>query len=393
MTDEKRIPKHIKKPTANHPAAGTRLIQILDDVPDPRGASCNFKHPLTSVLLMAIVATLCGANDLVEIVEVSNGLKDWLKQLVDLSKGIPSIYTFDRIFSTICPTKMEEMLRHVMGLIREKKPGAVIAFDGKALRGTADSSKGLAAMHILNAWCSEYGICIGHIKVDDKSNEITAMPVLMDLLDLKGTIVTADALNTQKSIAAKAVEKGADYVLPVKGNHAGLLEEIELLFDDALKNNFKGFDADNYDIEEKGHGRVEKRTYYALDGESLPSAREWSGLKTLGMVIRERTVKGKTTQETIYYISSCEIDAKLLAKCTRSHWGIENGLHWVLDVVLREDKSRYRHRVGARNLAVLRKVVMGILKQDTTLKCGKAAKRLRAATDPQYRESLLKHFF
>src|SRR5690606_18270205 len=189
------------------------------------GTTDNFKHSLTTVLFITIVCSLCGANDWEVIVVQAQAMSGWLSQYVDLTQGIPCVRTFKRVFEVICPEKMEAMLINVMEILREKKKGDVISFDGKTLRGTSASEKGLKGIHILNAWSKDNGICIGQTKVDDKSNEITALPELMDLLDLKGTIITADALNTQKETARKAIEKGADYVLPVKGNHPSLQEE------------------------------------------------------------------------------------------------------------------------------------------------------------------------
>ncbi len=187
----------------------------------------------------------------------------------------------------------------------------MFSFDGKTLRGTSASEKGLKGIHILNAWSKDNRFCIGKIKVDDKSNEITAIPELMDLLDLKGTIITADALNTQKTTPSKTIEKVADYFLPVKGNHPTLLEEIILLFNEAEQKGYKGFDADNLETLEKAHGRAESRKYYSIDAEDLPSAQEWAGMKSVGKVIRERTEKANTTKEIHYYISSCEVDAEI----------------------------------------------------------------------------------
>jgi predicted transposase YbfD/YdcC len=393
MTKEKKVPKYIRNGEVKHPGSNTKLIQILENFPDPRGASCNFKHPLTTILFITIVCSLCGANDWEVIMVQAQAMNNWLSKYVDLSNGVPCVRTFKRLFETICPDKMEAMLIEVMEILREKKKGDVISFDGKTLRGTSASEKGLKGIHILNAWSKDNGICIGQTKVDDKSNEITAMPELMDLLDLKGTIITADALNTQKKTASKAIEKEADYFLPVKGNQPFLQEEIELLFNEAEEESYKGFDADNLETIEKAHGRVESRKYYSLDAEDLPSAQDWKGMNSVGKVIRERTEKGKTTKEIHYYISSCEVDAGILEMATRSHWGVENGLHWALDVVFREDKLRYRERNGARNLSIIRKITLGALGRDKTLKCGKEGKRLAAATDSTYRENLLKNLF
>jgi predicted transposase YbfD/YdcC len=370
-----------------------KIIQYIEEIPDPRNpSSFNFKHPFSSIVFIAFITTLCGANDWVEVEVTGNAIKDWIAQFVPIPHGIPSHNTFGRIFSLINPTSLNDFLIKWMESMREKIPQDVISFDGKTLRGTAEKGIGLQGVHILNAWSKENGICIGQLKVDDKSNEITAIPELIELLDLKKCVVTADALNTQKEVAAKIKRAGADYVLPVKGNHAGLYDDIKLFFDDAIRKDFRGVDADHVETLDKDHGRIEKRIYHIIDGESLPDKDLWLGVKSLGMVIRERTIRNKTTQEIQYYINSIEIDGKLFEKCARGHWGVENGLHWCLDVILREDKSRYRDRIGAQNLAVLRKITLGILTKDKSKKCGQAPKRLAALGDPAYRENLLKLF-
>ena len=383
---------HIQPKTFCHPQPELRIIRILEKIPDPRKPSCNFQYSLTSIVFIVVVTSLCGADDWPVIEDVAKSMEPWIAQFVDLSSGIPSAHTIERVFSLISPEGMEKIFIEIMGILKEKRE-KVISFDGKTLRGTADENRGKKAIHLLNAWSVENGICIGHRKVDDKSNEITAIPELMELLDLKGAIITADALNTQKTIAAKAIKLGADYVLPVKGNHKGLLEDIELLFQDAQKQEFKGVDADQYETLEKSRNRVEKRAYYSIDASDLPDKEKWPGLESLGMVIRERTVKEKLSIETTYYISSCEIDAKLLAKCTREHWQVENNLHWSLDIILREDKLRYRHEVGARNLSAVRKIVLGALSKDKTHKCGRMGKRVVAASNPLFREEVLKNLF
>jgi predicted transposase YbfD/YdcC len=323
---------------------------------------------------------------------LAKAMKDWIGQFVDVATGIPSAHTMERVFSLIAPEAMENTLIQVMSVLKGKKEKGV-SFDGKTLRGTADAEVGKQAMHILNAWSVENGICIGQKKVDDKSNEITAIPKLMEMLDLEGTIITTDALNTQKEVAKKAVEKRADYILPVKRNHKGLLEDIELLFKDAEEQEFKGIDADQYETLEKSHGRVEKRWYCSIGADELPDRENWAGIKSLGKVKRERAVKGKSVEETIFYISSCEVDAKILAESIRDHWQIENNLHWSLDVIFREDKLRYRHKVGAQNLSTIRKIVLGTLGKDKSRKGGRAGKRVVAAGDPAFREELLKNLF
>jgi len=383
MKNDKNTPQY-PRPT---------ILQVFDGLEDPRKKSINFRHPLTTILFITVVCSLCGSNDWETIVIQANAMKEWLGKFVDMSNGVPSVRTFIRLFNVLQPESLNRVLLTIANTLGNKAESEVISFDGKTMKGTACLENGLKAVHMLNAWSHERGICLGHMKVDDKSNEIPAVPLLMELLDLKGAIITADAMNTQRKTVSKAIELGADYTLPVKENQAGLLEEVKLLFKEAESKKFQGIDGDDFETAEKGHGRVEIRKYISLDASELPSTKEWMGLKSVGKVIRERTLKGKTSIEIQYYISSCEIDAKLLEKVTRGHWGIENSLHLVLDVTFREDLLRYRDRIGSQNLATIRKLAHGALAKEKTLKCGKAGKRIAAATDPDYREKLIKLFF
>lgn len=385
MKDDKNTPQHF------HPQP--IIFQVFDELEDPRKKSINFRHPLTTILFITVVCSLCGSNDWETIVIQANAMKGWLGKFVDMSNGVPCVRTFIRLFNVLQPESLNKVLLTVAKSLGNEVESDVISFDGKTMRGTTSLENGLKAIHMLNAWSHERGICIGHMKVEDKSNEIPAVPQLMELLDLKGTVITADAMNTQKKTASKAIELGADYMLPIKENQGSLLEEVELLFKEAEDKKFHGIDADDFETAEKGHGRVEVRKYISIGASELPSTEEWMGLKSVGKVMRERTLKGKTSIEAQYYISSCEIDAKLLEKVTRGHWGIENSLHLVLDVTFREDHLRYRDRIGAQNLATIRKLTHAALAKENTLKCGKAGKRVAAATDPEYREKLIKLFF
>jgi len=301
------------------------IIQIFSSVTDPRSeTSLNYRHPLTTILFITVVCSLCGSNDWETIVIQANAMKDWLARFVDVSKGIPSPRTFIRVFNSLNPDELNKVLVRIGKDIGINEEREVVSFDGKTMRGTSNSEKGLRAIHMLNAWSHDQGICLGHMKVDDKSNEIPAVPKLMELLDLKGTIITADAMNTQKNTVSKAIELGADYVLPIKENHPGLFEDIDVLFKDAEGKDFRGFDADHFETVEKGHGRIETRKYIALDAAELPFAADWKDLQTVCKVTRERTYQGKKSVEMQYYISSCEIDAKLFEKVVRGHWGIES---------------------------------------------------------------------
>lgn len=387
-------PAHVRKPMFVHPAVETQIISIFEKLPDPRGASPNFKYSLTSVVFIVTVTMLCGADDWEEMAAFAEEMRDWIGQYVDVTEGIPSAITLERIMSLIEPTALEAMLREIAHLFRKQISDDVIAIDGKSLCGSANKTDNKRAVHLLHAWSCENRICLAQVKVDDKSNEITAICDLMDQLFLKGTIITTDALNTQKGTVAKIIEREAHYVLPVKENQSGLLESIRILFIEAERVNFVGIDADHFESLEKSRGRVEERLCTTIDASDLVEAKEWKGLKTAVKVIRRRTEQGKTSEEIIYYISDLEMDATKIARATREHWGVENGLHYALDVVLEEDKHIYRDRNGACNLSVIRKIVLTALeKTETKKKRSKKTKRLLAAINSDFRASVLKNFF
>ena len=385
------VPAHIQPKIFNHPSKN-RIILILSEVEDPRKPSCNFQYSLTTILFISLTGVLCGAKDWEEIVQAAHGMTDWFSKYVDISSGIPSNQTLKRVISLI-PTeslrRLLENLKSTFGGIQED----IIAIDGKTLRGSRGWTEESKPLHLLHAWSTECGVCLGQVSVDEKSNEITAFPKLIDSLELKGTIITADALNTQKKAVSAIIRKKADYVLPVKKNHKGLYEDIKLLFEGGDQKEFKGVDAAQIESLDKSAGRVEERYYELIDIENLESPKEWVGCSSVGRVTRKRTKKGKTSTETCFYITSLDLDIEKFSKSVRRHWGVENGLHFALDVVFNEDKHRYQDKIGAANLSLLRKVALGILKKDTKLKCGKSAKQMRAATSRDYREHLLKNCF
>lgn len=391
---------------------------------DPRKPSLSFCHSLTSVLFMTLIAVLCGASDWEQIVVSCEGMTDWLSKYVDMPSGMPCERTFKNIFNSLKPEALEEALREFSSLLREKIPQEVISFDGQISRGTADKEKNLREIHLLNAWSVDNKICLDQLKIDDKSNEIPAMSQLLDLLDVKGTIITTDAMNTQTATTAKITEKEADYILPVKGNQRSLFKDIDLMFkgwdDDQKKEQSKLKYAiekaeEHHDRErlkklldqkqstgkasvwesevEKNHGRIEIRSCVALSIGDLPSKEGWSNVKSIARLLRQRTVNGVTNHETIYYIASLDPDAKLIAEVVRDHWGVENSLHWRLDVHFKQDASRYRDRQGASNLGILRKMVLNALLKEKTLKKGVATKQQAAACNPIYREKVLKNLF
>ncbi len=385
-----KVPAHIKPKSFNHPKTESRIILTLCEVEDPRQPSCNLCHSIVTIIFISLVGVLCGAKNWEEIVQAANGMIDWIGKYVDVSAGIPSSRTLKRVMSLIPTGSLERLLGCLRSSLTE---GDIIAIDGKTLRGSRGWNEEDRPLHLLHAWSSELGVCLGQVSVDEKSNEITAFPKLIESLELAGAIVTTDALNTQKKAAAAIIGKKADYALPVKENHKDLYEDIKLLFEDADKKDFKGIDAAESHNQEKSAGRVEERTYQLLDIENLASIKEWAGCSSVGRVTRQRTKKGKTSKEECFYITSLGLDVDKFGKSVRKHWGVENGLHLSLDVIFEEDKHRYQDKIGAANLSLLRKVALAILAKDTTLKCGKPAKQMRAATSFVYRDHLIKNCF
>jgi predicted transposase YbfD/YdcC len=386
-----KVPTHIKAKEFQHPETGNRIILILSEIEDPRKPSCNFRHSLVTIIFISLIGVLCGAKDWEEIVQAAEGMIDWISKYVDISSGIPSNTTFKRVMSLIPTKSLEDLLKNIRSHVSSLE-NDIIAIDGKTLRGSRGWSEGTRPLHLLHAWSTNEGVCLAQESVDEKSNEITAFPTLIESLELEGAIVTTDALNTQKKTAAAIIAKKADYILPVKENHKGLYEDIHLLFQDADSKNFKGIDAENCGSLDKSAGRIERRYYELIDAEDLPASKEW-GFLSVGRVTRERIKKEKTSIEVCYYITTLELEVEKFARGVRRHWGVENGLHQALDVVFQEDKHRYQDRVGAANLSLLRKVALSILTKDISLKCGKPAKQMRAATSTLYKDHLIKNCF
>lgn len=386
-----KVPAHIQPKQFQHPGIDSSWVFILDQVEDPRQPSCNTHHSVTTILFIVFVTVLCGAKNWEEMYYLAEGedFAKWLGSYVDLSGGIPSRWTLERVTSLI-PTSQ---LQPLFALFREQaKEMDTVAIDGKTLCGSRGWGKG-HPLHLLHAWSVEEEVCLAQVPVDEKSNEITAFPILVSQLELKGTVVTADAIHTQKGSVKAVIDKQADYAFPVKENQPGLLKDIKLLFAEADAVQFKGIDAAHTETLEKIGGRVESRCYELLSAEELPGITEWAGCHCVGRVQRKRTKGERTTEETTYYITSLDFDVKQFEKSTRGHWGVENGLHWALDVVFREDRHRYQGRVGAANLSLIRKIALGVLTRDTTVKKGKATKQMKAVSSPAYRDHLLKNCF
>lgn len=352
-------------------------------------------YPLTEILFLAVVAIIANGNSWSDIELILNAKYELLKKYFPLEHGIPSHDTFQRIFEYIDPKGFNKAFMNWTQALSDETEGRIIAIDGKTLRRSFNGEK--LAIHIVNAWVDENDMILGQIKTDSKSNEITILPEILELLSLKKSIVTIDAMGTQKKIAETIIKKKADYVLSLKGNQGTFHKEVIQYFKNALTTGDKDIEVSQKTTLEKGHGRVEKREYYQTeDIDWFQDKKFWKGLKSIGMVKRTITIKDKTTEECAYFISSLEApkdsECDLFSKAVRNHWGIES-CHWMLDVLFREDESRVRTNNGAENLSMLRKIALNILKQEIPgqqKKMSKNKKRLYASLDNEFFENILK---
>lgn len=362
------------------------FMEVFSDVPDPRKHLGRNKHNLFSIIFIAIAAIVCGADDWQTIALWATAQKEWLGKYCALDNGIPSWWTFRRVFRILDPKAMQFAFVKWMKRI-QPEAGTVLAIDGKTLRRTFDRKDGTGAIHVVSAWAAANHVVLGQCKVDDKSNEITAIPELLDLLSIKGLTVTMDAMGCQKEIVAQIVGKGANYVLAVKGNQANLHADIQKVFSNALDSNAVQPD---YQTNEKGHGREETRMYYLSDALSgIRNANDWRFLTCIGMVVTQRRIGTEESGEIRYFITNLKKEGKKFANAVRDHWGVENGLHWVLDVAFDEDRNRTRKENSAENFSTIRRVSLNLLKE-FPMKCGIKAKRLLAAIDCKIREKILK---
>ena len=363
------------------------LTKHFSSLVDPR-IDRTKRHSLMDIVTIALCGVIAGADSWVDVEAFGRRKAGWLGKMLDLPNGIPSHDTFGRVFARLDAQQFERCFTEWVLAVREVLQGDVVAIDGKRVRRSHDRYIGKDAIHMVSAWASASGVALGQTRVDGGSNEITAIPRLLEMLQVEGCIVTIDAMGCQKEVASKILGERADYVLAVKRNQGRLHEDVRDIFDLARKSGFDSLDHDYHETMNAGHGRIETRRCWAVSDldhiRYVDEGGQWPGLTTLVMVEGERLVGGKTTVESRYYISSLPNDASRLLNAVRSHWGIENELHWSLDVTFNEDASRVRIGNGAENFSVLRRMALNLLKAEKTTKRSLAGKRKDAAWDDDY---------
>ena len=356
------------------------IIEHFSNLKDPRRRTPD--HYLIDIITIAICAVICGADSWVGVEEFGKAKEQWFRTFLKLPNGIPSHDTFGRVFALLDPTQFRDRFSNWIQAISNLTDGQVVAIDGKRLRRSHDETLGKAAIHVVSAWASANRLVLGQLKTDEKSNEITAIPELLKALVLKGCIVTIDAMGCQTEIAKLIVEQEADYVLALKGNQGNLHDDVQDLFTYAQETDFQDIAHDFEQTNDSGHGRIEIRRHWTISEPELISYldpdHKWAGLQSVGMVESERHVGDKTTTERRYYISTLSGEAGEFGEAVRTHWGIENKVHWVLDVAFREDDCRVRKGYAAENLAVLRHIALNLLRHEKSAKCGIQTKRLKA---------------
>ncbi len=365
------------------------LLNCFNDLQDPRWD--RFKlHKFNDILFIAICATLCGADGWTDLEQFAIAKEDWLRKHIDLSNGPPSDDTFRRVISLIDPEAFETCFRRWVATVVEQTQGELIAIDGKTLRGSYDRDDDKAALCMVSAFASANRLIMAQEKVADKSNEITAIPKVLSALELAGCLVTLDAMGTQRQIAQQIRDQDGDYVLALKSNHPTLYEDVRTFFDEAQAKQFQDIEHDYCQHTDGGHGRIEVRRCWAVEDVGwLRHQDRWAGLRSIVQVEAERLVGDQKSLERRFYITSLPAEAERLLAAVRGHWGIENRVHWVLDMSFSEDASRIRKDHGAENMGLLRRLTLNLIRQERETKGSMKGKRKRAGWDNQYLEKVL----
>jgi len=354
----------------SQPSPLSSLKTHFETIDDPR-AAYRIQHTLVDMMMIAICAIICGADSWVEIEQYGLSKELWLSTFLELPNGIPSHDTFERLFARLRPEQLQASFSSWLKAVYTILTQAGIAIDGKALRGSGQSGHPNSLIYMVSAWATEARLVLGQRKVDEKSNEITAIPELLSLLALEGAIVTIDAIGCQTAIAEQIVAQGGDYVLPIKGNQGNLQKDVVDWFERAEEKHFNGEHYDLYETQGAEHGRQDVRRYWVLtEIDAIPALQQWSKATSIGCIESQRTVGLKTTTEKRYFLLSLPLSAQRFADVVRGHWGIENRLHWVLDVAFREDQSKVSQGYAPENLAVLRHIALNLITQEKSIGCG-----------------------
>lgn len=357
-------------------------ISYFKSISEPRMERCKL-HLFDDILFLTIAAVICGADNFVEIESFGNKKKEWLLTFLKLENGIPSHDTIGKLFARINPKEFELCFIEWMQSVVKLTMGQVIAIDGKTLRGSASATNGKKAIHMVSAFASANGVVLGQLACEEKSNEITAIPALLQLIVVKGCIVTIDAMGCQTNIAKTIIEQEADYILAVKDNQKKLHKEIQ--------DTFCLYKCESFETLEKNHGRIETRNCSIIKNlKGISAAENWRGLKSLIKIESKQEINNVVSEETRYYISSLCIPPEKMNACIREHWCVETKLHWILDVSFKEDDNRTRTDNSAENLSIVRRVALNLLKTEPTMKVGIAAKRKAAGWDNEFLETIMK---
>lgn len=354
---------------------------------DPR-IERSKRHQLLDIIVIAVCAAICGADGWTDVELFGNSKLSWFQQFLDLPNGIPSHDTFGRVFARLDPEQFQKCFFNWMQAVFQVTQGQIVPIDGKRLRRSREGILDKAAIEVVSAWATANHLTLGQCQVDQNSNEITAIPELLQMLELNGCIVTIDAIGCQTEIAQTIRDREADYVLALKKNQGSLYQDVAQIFADAQQVDFQAVQHDFHQTVNKGHGRIEIRRFCTISDPDfiayLNPKSKWPDLACIGMVEAERCIGEQVSCEIRYYISSLSGDAVAFAEAVRSHWNIENCCHWILDVAFREDDCRVRKGNGAYNFAILRRIALNLLKQEKSAKCGVKAKRLKAGWDEAY---------
>ncbi len=354
--------------------------------------TANKRHLLIDIITISICAVICGASTYEQIVAFGKAKFKWLDTFLELPNGIPSHDTFGRVFSIINPREFQNSFMEWVEDVSQRLENEIIAIDGKTLRRSHDNASGKKAIHMVNAWATGANIVLGQFKTEEKSNEITAIPLLLKMLDISDNIITIDAMGCQKKIASVIIDKKADYVLSLKENHPVMHENTKLYLDDKIESGLSGVDYNYHETLDGEHGRVETRKYWITsDINHLQGKENWKKLNSIGVVERTREIGENISVEKHYYLTSIESDAELFAKAVRNHWGVENGLHWTLDMAFREDECRIRKGHAPENFSVLRQMALNLLKSEKSFKGSINTKRLEAAWNKDYLKTVINY--